>query len=250
MPRPHLVERLQAGLRSPLTLVSAPAGYGKTTLMSEWRRGVGVDFPAAWLSIDKDDNDPVRFLTYVVAALSTINTGLGEKAVSLLRFSQPSSPQTILTGLINEIVDLVNPFILVLDDYHLITAQTVHEILAYILDHQPPQMHLVIITRSDPPLPLARMRARSQLTEIRAADLRFTLSETDAFLNQVMGIHLSEKDMETLEQRTEGWVVGLQLAALSDVPPKNWSRSSVSIGPIRRQKQWGNGRAIPQNRSF
>ena len=183
--------------------------------MSEWRAGVGRDFPAAWLSLDKDDNDPVRFLNYLTAALGTIKTGLGKTAAAQLQSPQISPPHTILTNLINEIVELGTPFTLALEDYHLVVTQPVHDILVYLLDHQPPQMHLVILTRADPPLPLARLRARGQLTEIRATHLQFTASETSAFLNEVMGLNLSPQEVSALEVRTEGWIAGLQLAALA-----------------------------------
>ena len=213
--RPRLVERLQNGLTSRLMLVSAPAGYGKTTLMSEWRTGVGRDFFTAWLSLDEDDNDFTRFLTYIIAVLATLKPGFGEPTLGLLQSLPPISTRVILTSLINELGDVDKTFFLILDDYHVITTQPIHEAVTYLLEHMPSQMHLVILTRADPPLPLSRLRARSQLTEIRAADLRFTDEEAISFLNQVMGLEMSGKQVEELEQRTEGWVAGLQLAALS-----------------------------------
>ena len=213
--RPRLVERLQNGLTSRLMLVSAPAGYGKTTLMSEWRAGVGCDYSTAWLSLDNDDNDPTLFLTYIIAALATLKPGFGETALSWLQSSPPLSTQVILTSLINEMGEIDKPFALVLDDYHVITNHPIHEAVTYLLNHLPSQMHLVILTRADPPIPLSRMRARNQLIEIRAADLRFTVEEAATFLNQVMKVALSIDQVGALEQRTEGWVTGLQLAALS-----------------------------------
>lgn len=223
--RPRLIERLNAGLPAgrKLTLVSAPAGFGKTTLLSEWVRDCGR--PAAWLSLDEGDNDPTRFLTYLVAALQTIAANIGEQVLAVLHASQPPPPpaESILTALLNEITTIPGNFVLVLDDYHVIDAKPVDNALTFLLDHLPPQMHVVIATREDPHLPMARYRARGQLTELRVADLRFTPSEAAGFLNQVMGLNLSAEDISTLESRTEGWIAGLQLAALSmqghqDVP--------------------------------
>ncbi len=212
-----------------MTLVSAPAGFGKTTLVSEWV--AGCERPAAWLSLDEGDNDPTRFLTYLVAALQTlalsqvegIMANIGEGMLGVLQAPQPPSIESILTTLLNEIATIPDNFILVLDDYHLIDSKPVDNALAFLLEHLPPQMHLVIATREDPHLPLARLRARSQLAELRAADLRFTASEAAGFLNQVMGLNLSAEEIAALESRTEGWIAGLQLAALSmqghqDVP--------------------------------
>ncbi len=213
--RSRLIERLQQGVQCPLTLVSAPAGYGKTTLMSEWRAGVGRSIPAAWLSLDTNDDDPAHFLTCLIGALETIKPGQCEAARALLQSPQPPSGQSILTVLLNELGQSDQPFVLVLDDYHYIAAQPVHEALTFILEHQPPQMHLVLLTRTDPPLPLARLRVRNQLVDIRADHLRFTPDEIAVFLNKVMGLKLSADDIAAMEARTEGWIAGLQLAALS-----------------------------------
>jgi LuxR family maltose regulon positive regulatory protein len=215
VPRPRLTARVSEGLTHPLTLISAPAGFGKTTLISEWRASqTGRGFRLAWLSLDNEDSDPTRFLTYLVAALGTLQPGLGDNA--LARLQSPGLPyQVILTSLINDLTDFDQPFALVLDDYHLITARPIHEALSFFLDHLPPQAHLVILTRADPPLPLARLRARGQLVEIRAADLRFNSDEVAAFLNDLMGLGLSTEDLAALEARTEGWIAGLQLAVLS-----------------------------------
>ncbi len=204
-----------------LTLISAPAGFGKTTLVSEWV--AGCERPVAWLSLDEGDNDPTRFLTYLVAALQTIAANIGEGVLGVLQSPQPPSIESILTALLNEITTIPDNFVLVLDDYHVIDAKPVDDALTFLLEHLPPQMHLVIATREDPHLPLARLRARGQLTELRAADLRFTPAEAAEFLNQVMGLDLSAEDIAALETRTEGWIAGLQLAALSmqgrqDVP--------------------------------
>lgn len=215
VPRSRLIACVNEGLTRPLTLISAPAGFGKTTLISEWRASeAGREFPFACLSLDNDDNDPTRFLTYLVAALGTLKPGLGETALAMLHSPQPP-PQVILTDLINDLREFETPFALVLDDYHVIAAQPIQETITFLLDHRPPQMRLVLLTRADPPLPLARLRARDQLTEIRAADLRFTTEEAAAFLNRIMGLNLSPEDVAALEARTEGWVAGLQLAALS-----------------------------------
>ncbi len=219
--RPRLIERLNEGLHCKLTLIAAPAGFGKTTLVSAWV--ALLERPVAWLSLDEGDNDPARFLAYLVAALQTIAANIGQGVLDLLQSSQPPPTEAILTTLLNEITTLPNNFILVLDDYHVIDAKAVDDALTYLVEHLPPQMHLVIATREDPHLPLARLRARDQLIELRAADLRFTPSEAAAFLNQVMGLNLSAEDIAALEDRTEGWIAGLQLAALSmqgqqDVP--------------------------------
>jgi LuxR family maltose regulon positive regulatory protein len=234
VPRPRLIERLNAGLHRKLTLVSAPAGFGKTTLVSEWVQAMGGATPPiaiAWLSLDESDNDPTRFLVYFVAALQTlalrcppsmsrgevegIEANIGKGALSALQSSQPPPTEDILTVLINEITAIPDRIVLVLDDYHLIGAQPIHDALTFLLRHLPPRMHLVIAAREDPLLPLARLRARGQLTELRATDLRFTSSEAAEFLNQAMSLDLSEKDIVALETRTEGWIAGLQLAAIS-----------------------------------
>ena len=212
--RPRLIERLNEGLCGrKLTLISAPAGFGKTTLVSEWV--AGCERPVAWLSLDEGDNDPTRFLTYLVAALQTIAPNIGAGVLGVLQSPQPPPTESILTALLNEITTIPDNFILVLDDYHVIDSKPVDNALTFLLEHLPPQMHLVIATREDPHLPLARLRARGQLTELRAADLRFTPAEAAEFLNQVMGLNLSAEDIAALETRTEGWIAGLQLAALS-----------------------------------
>jgi LuxR family transcriptional regulator, maltose regulon positive regulatory protein len=214
-PRPNAVSRLRLleGLHRKLTLISAPAGFGKTTLVGEWlARGPR---PAAWLSLDEGENDPARFLTYFVAALQTIAATIGEGVLSALQSPQPPPPEAILTALLNDLTTIQDPFVLVLDDYHVIAARPVDQALTYLVEHLPPQMHLVVATREDPVLPLARLRARGYLTELRAADLRFTPAEAAAFLTQVMGLHLSAEDIAALETRTEGWIAGLQFAALS-----------------------------------
>ncbi|HLO32056.1 MAG TPA: LuxR C-terminal-related transcriptional regulator [Anaerolineales bacterium] len=200
--------------RTPgVTLISAPAGFGKTTLLSEWI--VGTRRPVAWLSLDEPDNDPTRFLTYLVAALETIAANIGQGVLGALQSPQPPPIEPILTSLLNEITGVPEDFILVLDDYHMIDARPVDQVLTFLLEHQPARMHLVIATRQDPDLPLARLRAHGQLTELRAADLRFTPAEAADFLNQTMGLNLLAEDISALEDRTEGWIAGLQLAALA-----------------------------------
>ncbi|HEY3473773.1 MAG TPA: AAA family ATPase, partial [Anaerolineales bacterium] len=225
--RTRLIERLNEGLtagRTPgVTLISAPAGFGKTTLVSEWvhqkdeGRRMKDELKVAWLSLDEGDSDLARFLTYLVAALQTAAPKLGEGALEVLQAAQSQAPpaESILTALLNEVITLPENFILVLDDYHVIDSRAVDEALTFLVEHLPPQMHLVITTREDPALPIPRLRARRQLTELRAADLRFTASEAAEFLNQVMGLNLSAEDLAALDDRTEGWIAGLQLAALS-----------------------------------
>jgi LuxR family transcriptional regulator, maltose regulon positive regulatory protein len=213
--RPRLIARLNEGLSSgrKLTLISAPAGSGKTTLVSEWIASCGRS--VAWLSLDEGDNDPACFLTYLVAALQTIAANVGVGALAALQSSQPPSSESILAALLNEITTLPDNFDLVLDDYHVIDSKPVDEALTFLLKHLPPPMQLVIATREDPQLPLARLRARGQLTELRSADLCFSPSEAGEFLNRVMGLSLSPENIAALETRTEGWIAGLQLAALS-----------------------------------
>ena len=211
--RPHLVARLNAGLHRKLTLVSAAAGFGKTTLVAEWVRE--CDRPVAWLSLEADDSDPGRFFAYFATALQQIAPTLGSATASALQSPQPPTPEAILTTLLNEIAAHPDPFLLVLDDYHLLEAPPIDLALSFLLEHMPPQMHLVMMTREDPSLPLPRLRARGQLTELRAGDLRFLVEETQQFLNQVMGLTLSNTQITALETRTEGWVAGLQLAGIS-----------------------------------
>jgi LuxR family maltose regulon positive regulatory protein len=213
--RPRLYDRLEAGMKSRLTTVSAPAGFGKTALLSAWRAvRVNEGRSTGWLSLDESDDDATRFWTHVIAALQRVRPGVGEQAMTLL--DTPRSPiESILSSLINDVAEVPQDLILVLDDYHLVQAEPIHHAFGFLLEHVPPQMHLVVSGRTDPPLPLARLRARGQLTELRAADLRFTFDETAAFLNSVTGLSLSQRDVFTLVARTEGWAAGLQLAALS-----------------------------------
>ncbi|WP_025027934.1 LuxR C-terminal-related transcriptional regulator [Caldalkalibacillus mannanilyticus] len=211
--RPRLIERLNKDLHRKLTLISASAGSGKTTLVSQWI--AECEHPVAWLSLDQGDNDPARFLTYFVAALQTIEENTGVNLTGMLQSPQPPSIESIITSLLNELSMIPYHFFLVLDDYHVINAEPVHHALTFLLEHMPLRMHLVIVTREDPPLPLARLRVRDQLNELRMSDLRFTLPEVTCFLNQVMDLPLSSKEIAALENRTEGWIAGLQLAAIS-----------------------------------
>ncbi|HUG14138.1 MAG TPA: LuxR C-terminal-related transcriptional regulator [Thermomicrobiales bacterium] len=214
--RPRLIERLERGIERKLTLVSAPAGFGKTTLLAEWLAAAPTgERAAAWVSLDQGDNDPGRFWSYVITALQTTRAGAGGHAMSLLRSPQPPPIESVLTTLINDIAALEDDLVVILDDYHVIDAEPVHGTVAFLLDHLPPRMRLIITSRSDPPLPVARLRGRGELTELRAADLRFTPDEAASFLNEAMGLGLTAGDAAVLETRTEGWIAGLQLAALS-----------------------------------
>ena len=209
------MERLNDGLAAGnrLTLVSAPAGFGKTTLVGDWVAGCGR--LAAWLSLDAGDSDPDRFLTYLIAALQTVTPGIGDRVLTQLGSPQPPPLESTLTALLNDVADLAGDVVLILDDYHVLDAKPVDDALAFLVEHLPPQLHLVIATREDPGFPLARLRARGQLTELRAADLRFTPDEAAEFLREVMGLDLSSDEIAALEARTEGWIAGLQLAAIS-----------------------------------
>ncbi|MCE3201126.1 LuxR C-terminal-related transcriptional regulator [Paenibacillus sonchi] len=213
VPRPRLIEWLNGGLERKLTLISASAGFGKTTLVSEWIVSCGR--PAAWLSLDEGDNDTARFLTHLAAALQMVAENVGEDLLNALKSPHPLSIESILTIVLNEISALPYPFVLVLDDYHRVDAKPIDIALGFLLEHLPTQMHLVIATRENPQLPLSRLRARGHLTELRDADLRFTPGEAAEFLKEVMGLTLTADDIMALDTRTEGWIAGLQLAALS-----------------------------------
>ncbi len=220
--RPNLVERsrlrdaLSAGEERALTLVSAPAGFGKSTLLAAWlddRSGNGG--PVAWLSLDETDNDPARFLTYLMSALQTVEEGIGEGVLTSLRSPQLPPVEAVVGALVNELARVERTISIVLDDYHLIDSETVHEAVSFLIEHLPKNVHLIISGRTDPPLPLPKLRVRNQMTEIRAADLRFTPEEASSFLRNVMGLTLSAEELTALEGITEGWVAALQLAALS-----------------------------------
>ncbi len=210
--RPSIADKLHEGLSQPLTVICAPAGFGKTTLISQWIAQTAD--AVAWLALDDDDNDPVRFFTYFLAALQAVQPTLGVAAQELFATSPPPLKSTF-TLLLNDLATLTAPLALILDDFHVITTPAIHEALTFLVDHLPPFCHLVLTTRVDPPLPLARWRVRNQLTEIRTDDLRFNHEAAAAFLNEVMGLTLTGDEIDTLEARTEGWIAGLQLAALS-----------------------------------
>jgi LuxR family maltose regulon positive regulatory protein len=212
VPRPHLIARLNEGLSRKLILIAAPPGYGKTTLVSSWATSCGR--PVAWLSLDKNDNQIGRFLGYLLAALQEVDQTIGSDAAQLVTAGQ-APPETVLTSLINDLDTTRGEITLVLDDYQFIRNQAIHDAVAFLLEHCPPALHLLIASRSDPPLPVARLRARGQMIEMRVADLRFTESEIAQFLNEVMGLRLDAKSITVLEERTEGWIAGLQMAALS-----------------------------------
>ena len=223
--RPRLTERMNEGLRQGhrLFLVSAPAGYGKTTLIVEWFQQLRQ--PVAWLSLDADDNDPRGFFAYLIAALQQLHPTVGEVASSVLASSELPSGHALVTSLMNDIADVATPLFLVLEDYHLITTPAIHEAVSFLLDYQPPQFHLVLATRVDPPLPLARLRVRHLLTEVRIDDLRFTSDEAKTFFSQTMHLSLNTADVNALGERTEGWIAGLQMAALS---VRGWDDARVA----------------------
>jgi len=220
IPRPRLLERLDAALACRLILVSAPAGFGKTSLLAGWVQRTaapqGSTCPAiAWLSLDAADNDPARFLSYIIAALQRVVPGLARDLLAPLRSPQPPAAEAVVTALVNELAAVPGPLTLVLDDCHVITSAAVNRTLAFLLESLPPHIHLVVATRSDPPIPIARLRSQGQVAELRTDDLRFTLDEAAAFLNQTMGLALSSEQVAALGERAEGWIAGLQMAALS-----------------------------------
>jgi LuxR family maltose regulon positive regulatory protein len=218
--RPHLLASLDAGLRGKLTLVSAPPGFGKTTLVSEWIRDRG--HPAAWLSLDKNDNDPARFLIYLIAAMQRIEPGIGADVQAVLGESPSPHFEILLTRLISEMERLPDKSIIVLDDYHLIDSKSVHDVINFLIEYLPPKVHLVITGRADPPLPISRLRVRGEVNEMRTSQLRFTEKEVAAFLNDRMGFDLSSDGIAALEARTEGWVASLKLAAISMQGRHDW----------------------------
>lgn len=225
--RPHLIERLDRGLQGKLTLISAPAGFGKTTLVTEWLHSKGDNKPSpfviSWLSLDERDNDPAQFLTYIIAALQMVDRHIGQKAQAVFQSQQRLLVEPINLSLINDIVQFSDhdsqnspkEIIFVLDDYHVIEETAIHQTIDYLIEHHPPHFHLVILTRIDPPLTLSRLRARNQLLEIRGTDLHFSEQDTEMFLNEIMKLDLAPDEIAILDNRTEGWIAGLQLAAIS-----------------------------------
>ncbi|MEM9908465.1 MAG: LuxR C-terminal-related transcriptional regulator [Cyanobacteria bacterium P01_D01_bin.44] len=210
--RSRLIDRIHP--KRKLTLISAPAGFGKTTLLAEWVAAVPTR-SVAWVSLDQSDNDPAVFWTYLITTLHKIQPSLGEQSLSLLQSPQPPPIESVLMTLLNELTAVEADIALVLDDYHAIATQAIHDGIGFLLSHLPPQVHLMIASRADPPLALARLRSHGEMTELRVSDLRFTPDEAAAFLNQGMGLAISAAEVAALEKRTEGWIAGLQLAALS-----------------------------------
>jgi LuxR family transcriptional regulator, maltose regulon positive regulatory protein len=217
--RKHLIERLTVGFeaRKSLTLVSAPAGYGKSTLLVEWIAAY-KDW-VAWLSLDDRDNNPLRFWTYFVTALQTVSKPFGQELLQMLESAQHFDAQIFLTALLNELSTFEHPAILVLDDYHVISNADIHAGMNFLLEHLSPSLNLVIATRADPPLPLSRLRVRGQLTEVRISDLRFDMDEASSFLNDLMNLGLTASDVHALETRTEGWVAGITTGCAFDAGP-------------------------------
>ncbi len=217
VPRPHLIEKLNAGLSGKLTLVCAPAGFGKTTLVTHWGQQLeeAGDWHFGWLSLDENDSEVERFFTYFVAALQQIDGRFGQSTLELLQSSPSDNLQFILTDLLNSLAQSPQAILLALDDYFHINNPAIHEGLQFLLDNAPPGFHLLLLSRTDPPLSLARLRARRQMTEIRQDDLRFAPAEVHQFLNQLMALDLPETAVTALEKRTEGWIASLQMAALS-----------------------------------
>lgn len=211
--RTHLIKQLNKGAKGKLTLISASAGFGKTILLCQWVEN--YDYPVGWISLDEEHNDPMRFLLYLLGAIQSAKANIDESILGMVLSPQPPPYKTILTLLINEIANLEDDFSLILDDYHLIDSKEVDDALTFLIDNIPSQMHLIISTRVDPRLPIARMRAQGQMVEIRVADMRFRQSEIAEFMNQIMEFELVEKNISALEMRTEGWIAGLKLAALS-----------------------------------
>ncbi len=214
--RSRLTQQLNEGLQGKLTLICAPAGFGKTSLLSEWHAALPKDtLTVGWVTLDKSDNDLVRFLSHVLAALEQVHPGIGKEALNLLHSPQPAPMELLLTTFINAISDAATPIVLVLDDYHVVGATLIHQALIFLLEYLPPQLHLILASRSDVPLPLARLRSQRHLHEVRADALRFTLEETVAFLHNATGLPFTEAEVSLLGQKTEGWIAGLRIATLS-----------------------------------
>jgi LuxR family transcriptional regulator, maltose regulon positive regulatory protein len=207
IPRPRLIELLNMSLECPLTLVSAPAGFGKTTLLSTWVQSLPPERPRiAWVSLDEGDNEPVLFWMYVLTALDRQQPGLCTQLVTYLQTQQAPPLRSVLQTLINRLAEQSQPFLLILDDYHLITEQAIHTSLTYLVEHLPPQLHLILATRTDPPLPVSLLRARGHLLEVRTDELRCNPDEAMAFLKKSASIQLSQDMVEAVTTRTEGWL--------------------------------------------
>lgn len=230
--RDRLIEQLNRDIGSKLILISAPAGFGKTTLLSEWSHQAAM--PVGWLSLDEEDNNLVRFWTYFITALQQSHSEVGKSTLAMLHSIEPTSFESFLIPLINDIIKLEDDLALVLDDYHLIVACPIHQALTFLLEHLPPQLQIAIATRADPPLPLARLRVRNRLTQLRAADLRFTIAEAVEFIDRSMQLSLSQEQVETIQARTEGWIAGLQLAAMSMRDAEDISLSIKSLKGTQR----------------
>ena len=212
-----MIERLNEGLHRKLTIISAPAGFGKSTLLSSWvhQKDVSHPYRVAWLSLDDGDNDLIRFLTYFIAALQTIDNEIGREILDALQSPGGVNVDIVLTTILNEIAEFSENVVLIFDDYHVIESSQIDQVITFLLEHLPPQMHLVIASRIDPTLPLPGLRARGQMIEIRANELRFMHDEVVDFLNQIKGFDLSRHEIVALGERTEGWIAGLHLAAIS-----------------------------------
>jgi LuxR family maltose regulon positive regulatory protein len=213
--RSRLMERMRVALNYGLVLVSAPAGSGKTTLVSDWTRHIEKTTPAAWVSLDEGDNDPVRFWDYFIAALGEVTPSVGDTAASLLHSTPPSTTESVLAALVNDLVGVPNDFVVVLDDYHVIKSEAIHTSVTFLIEHLPPRMHMVIATRTEPPFPLSSLRGRGTMLDIGAEDLRFTIEETAALFKNMQNLELTPEHVSALNARTEGWAVGLAMAALS-----------------------------------
>ena len=211
--RTRLIDRFEDGYDCKITILSAPAGFGKTTLLSEWVNSCGPY--TAWISLGIEDNDPVQFIDYLINAIRGISPDFGEDISDAIKISRDQIGDLMLTNIVNQLAAVPLPFVLILDDYHLITDNSIHQIVTFIIQNQPPQMHTIISGRADPPWPMARLRAQNEINELRSSDLRFTLEETSHFLTDVMGVELDESAVAELDRRTEGWIAGLQMAAIS-----------------------------------
>jgi len=219
--RPRLIEKLSQGLEGKLTLISATVGFGKTTLLSEFLID-RCSYPTAWLSLDEEDNAPIRFLIYFITALQKIESGIGERALMLLRSAHSPDIKEITIDLLNQIAEISHNFSVILDDYHLIKESEIQDALVFILDNQPLLMHLIIFSRANPPRPLTRLRVRGEITEITIQNIGFYLEEISIFLNEIMKLGLSKNDIAKLIYRTEGWTAGLH-RKISDEQPPYWT---------------------------